>query len=261
MDVVLYVLVGLLGLAIGSFANVVIYRVPAGQSVVSPPSACPQCHTEILARDNVPVLGWLVLRGKCRQCSSPISPRYPLVEAATAALFVLMAWRFGAHAALAAFLYLAATGVVLAMIDIDTKRLPDAIVKPSWVVVAGLLTLAAATDGNWDQLGRAALGAAALGAFYFALWFAYPAGMGFGDVKLAPILGAALGWLSWGAVAVGAFTGFLLGGVFGIALIAMGRGGRKSKVPFGPFMLLGTLIGVLAGGDIAHAYLTSTGAA
>jgi leader peptidase (prepilin peptidase)/N-methyltransferase len=257
VTLLLAALCALLGLAIGSFLNVVIWRVPRGESVVSPPSACPQCGNAIRNRDNVPVLGWLLLRGRCRDCHNPISPRYPLVEAATAALFAAMAWRFGAQVALVAYLWLAAAGLALALIDIDTKRLPDVLTKPSWVVVAVALALAALTDSDLHHLERAALGALALGGFYALLWFAYPGGMGFGDVKLAPTLGALLAWVSWGALAVGAFAGFLLGGLFGIAVIVAGRGGRKSKVPFGPFMLLGALVGIMFGPALAHSY-TST---
>ncbi|MBV9486486.1 MAG: prepilin peptidase, partial [Frankiaceae bacterium] len=117
--------VGLLGLAIGSFLNVVIWRVPRDESVVHPGSHCPNCDTEIGARDNIPVLSWLLLRGKCRHCGNPISIRYPLVELGTAGLFVAFAIHFGIHAVLPAYLYLAAVGVALAMIDIDLQRLPD----------------------------------------------------------------------------------------------------------------------------------------
>ena len=254
----LILLCALIGLAIGSFLNVVIWRVPRGESVVSPPSACPSCGNAIRHRDNVPVLGWLLLRGRCRDCQAPISARYPLVEAATGVLFAAMAWRFGFQLILIGYLWLAAAGLALALIDFDTKRLPDALTKPTWLVAAATLTLAAAVGGRWDDLLRAAIGAAALGAFYFLLWLVYPGGMGFGDVKLAPSLGAFLGWVSFGALAVGAFLGFLYGGIVGIGLIALGRGGRKSKVPFGPFMLLGALTGIFLGPDLAQAYLDAT---
>jgi leader peptidase (prepilin peptidase)/N-methyltransferase len=256
--VLLLILCALIGLAVGSFLNVVIWRVPRGESIVSPPSACPSCGHPIRNRDNVPVLGWLLLRGKCRDCQAAISARYPAVEAATGLLFAAMAWRFGFQLSLLGYLYLAAVGLALALIDIDTKRLPDALTKPTWVVAAVTLTLAAAVGDRWDDLLRAAIGAAALGAFYFLLWLVYPGGMGFGDVKLAPSLGAFLGWVSYGALAVGAFTGFLYGGVFGIGLILLKGGGRKSKVPFGPFMLLGALTGIFAGPDLAQAYLNAT---
>ena len=256
--ILLVPLCGLLGLAIGSFLNVVIWRVPRGESVINPPSACPRCEKAIRPRDNVPVLGWLLLRGKCRDCGEPISVRYPLVEGGTALLFVVMALRFGFDPVLPAYLFLAALGVALALIDLDVQRLPDALTLPAYPVVAVLLTMAALTGTHPGALVRAVIGAAALGGFYFAVWFAYPSGMGFGDVKLAPTLGAYLGWLSYGVLAAGAFLGFLYGGLVGIGLILFKEGGRKTKVPFGPFMLLGTLTAVLVGQDLVDAYVSAT---
>jgi len=249
------VIVGPLGLAVGSFLNVVVWRVPRGESVVSPPSACPSCSTPIRPRDNLPVAGWLLLKGRCRDCAAPISPRYPLVEALTAGLFVVLALRFGPDPVLPAYLYLAAVGLALALIDLDTRRLPDVLTLPSYAVLAALLGVGALLGSDSGDLVRALLGGAALYAFYFALCFAYPAGMGFGDVKLAGVLGMATAWLGWGAWAVGLFGGFLFGGVWGVGLIALGRGGRKTKVPYGPFMLLGVLVAVLSGEQLAGAYL------
>ena len=255
VDVATAVLCGLLGLLIGSFLNVVVWRVPRGESVVSPPSACPGCGHAIRPRDNVPVVSWLVLRGRCRDCGATISARYPLVELATGALFALTAWRVGPTWALPAYLYLAAIAVALTLIDIDVRRLPNSIVLPSYVVAALLLLLPAAATGDWQAYLRALLGAAVLFAGYFALAFAYPAGMGFGDVKLAGVLGLYLGWLGWGELAVGAFLGFLLGGVWGVALLLARRAGRKSAIPFGPFMLGGALLAVFVGEAVSHAYV------
>jgi leader peptidase (prepilin peptidase)/N-methyltransferase len=250
---------GLLGLLIGSFLNVVVHRVPRGESVVSPPSACPSCHTAIRPRDNIPVAAWLLLRGKCRDCQAPISARYPLVEAATAVLFAVMALRFGLDWALPAYLYLAAVGLALALIDLDCKRLPDTLTLPSYPVTAALLGGAALAGSDSGDFLKALLGGLAMFAVYFALCFAYPAGMGFGDVKLAGVLGMYTAWLGWGAWAVGLFLGFLLGGIFGIALIASRKGGRKTAVPFGPFMLLGALIAILIGPELAQGYRDLTG--
>ena len=253
--IALLVLVGLLGLAVGSFLNVVIWRVPRGESIVRPGSHCPSCGHEVRSRDNIPVVSWLLLRGRCRDCGEPISARYPLVELLTSAVWVVLALRIGFEPELPAYLYLGAVGVALALIDIDVKRLPNAIVLPSYVVSGVLLGAAAVVDGDWDALLRSVLGGAALYAFYFALALAYPAGMGFGDVKLAGILGAYLGWLGWGEVVVGAFLGFLLGGVVGLLLILVRRAGRKSSIPFGPYMLLGALLAILWGGALADLYL------
>lgn len=243
-----------LGLVIGSFLNVVIWRVPRGESIISPPSACPNCHHDIRAYDNIPVVSWLVLRGKCRDCGHPISARYPIVEVGTGILFAVMAGVFGLSWELPAFLYFAAIAVALALIDIDVRRLPNAITLPSYGVAGILLLLPAVIDGRWSDYLTALLGAVALFAFYFLLAFVYPAGMGFGDVKLAGVIGLYLGWLGWGPLLVGAFLGFLLGAVFGVVLMAIGRGGRKTKIPFGPYMLAGALIAVIWGQTLADLY-------
>jgi leader peptidase (prepilin peptidase) / N-methyltransferase len=246
----------LLGLLIGSFLNVVVHRVPRGESVVSPPSACPRCGTRISVRDNVPVLGWLLLRGRCRTCGVPISARYPLVEAGTALLFALVGLRFaGDPVVLPAYLYLAAVGLALALIDVDVRRLPNALTYPSYPVALLLLGAAALAGASSGSFLRALAGGAVALVLYLALVLAYPAGMGLGDVKLSGVLGLYLGWLGWGELALGLFLGFLLGGVFGVGLMLAGRGGRKSKVPFGPFMLLGALLAVLVGRPLVDAYL------
>jgi leader peptidase (prepilin peptidase) / N-methyltransferase len=244
----------LFGLIIGSFLNVVIWRVPRGESVVRPPSHCPGCNTEIAPRDNIPVVSWLLLRGRCRHCGTRISARYPLVELATAALFTAFAVKFGLHAVLAAYLYLAAVGVALAMIDFDLKRLPDALTLPSYPVGIALLGVAAGVDGTLWAFERALIGMAALFAFYFTVAMISPRGMGFGDVKLSGVVGLYLAWLGWGQLVVGAFAAFVIGGLVGVALILFAGGGRKTKVPFGPFMLMGALVGIYAGHPIAHAY-------
>lgn len=255
MHIALVTLAGLFGLVIGSFLNVVIWRVPRGESVVRPASRCPACGNEVRPRDNVPVLSWVLLRGRCRDCGEPISRRYPLVEVVTGIVFMVMAARFGWDPALPGFLYLGAVGVALWMIDLDVKRLPNAIVLPSYAVSGVLLAVAAIATGEGDALLRAGLGMAALYSFYFALAFAYPAGMGFGDVKLAGVLGLYLGWLGWAELAAGAFLGFLFGGVVGVLLMLARRAGRKSQLPFGPFMLSGALVAILWGGALGDLYL------
>lgn len=248
------------GLAVGSFLNVVVWRVPRGESVSHPPSACPRCGHVIRPRDNVPVVSWLLLRGRCRDCASPISVRYPLVEAGTAVLFGLTAWFAGPTWVLPALLYLAAISVALALIDIDTKRLPNAIVLPAYPVALALLALASWNPGgasDWPALVRALIGAGALYAVYFVAVVVYPAGMGFGDVKLAGVLGLYLGWFGWGALFVGWFAAFLLGGLFSVGLLLTGRAGRKSGIPFGPWMLLGAAVGIVVGEPLAAWYLQS----
>ncbi|MBB2902841.1 leader peptidase (prepilin peptidase)/N-methyltransferase [Kineococcus radiotolerans] len=250
-----------LGLLIGSFLNVVVHRVPLGLSVVSPPSACPGCGHRIRERDNVPVLSWLLLRGRCRGCAEPISVRYPLVEAGTGLLFGLVTAVVGLSWSLPAYLYLAAIAVALALIDLDVRRLPDQIVLPSYPVAAVLLTLASWGDGDWGALLRAAVGGAALFLVYGVLFVVKPGGMGLGDVKLAGVLGLYLGWWSWGALAVGGFSAFVFGGVAGVAVLALRGGDRKSKIPFGPYMLGGAIFALLAAEPVAQWYLRLLGIA
>jgi leader peptidase (prepilin peptidase) / N-methyltransferase len=247
----LLVVVGVLGLAVGSFLNVVIHRVPRDESLVHPGSHCPSCGHAVRNRHNVPVLGWLMLRGRCADCATRISARYPLVEAGTAALFVAVAARFGWSWALPGYLYLAAVAIALALIDLDVMRLPDKIVLPSYAVAAALLVPAALLAGDPSALFRGAVAAVLLYLLYRVLG---SFGMGGGDVKLAPLLGFYLGWLGWGAVAVGAFSGFLLGGVAGAILLLLGAAGRKSRIPFGPYMLAGAFLAVFAAAPITNWY-------
>jgi len=249
---------GLFGLIIGSFLNVVIWRVPRGESVVRPPSHCPGCDSPIAPRDNIPVVSWLVLRGRCRHCGNRISARYPAVELLTAVLFAGTAAYFGPVAQLPAYLYLVAVGVALALIDLDLQRLPDALTLPSYVVGAVLLGVASAVHHDWWSLLRAGIGMAALFGFYFVVAVIAPRGMGFGDVKLAGVLGLYLAWLGWGQLAVGAFAAFVVGAFVGIGLMVFNGAGRKTKIPFGPFMLVGAAIGIVAGQPIASAYTSVT---
>jgi leader peptidase (prepilin peptidase)/N-methyltransferase len=246
------VLAGVLGLVVGSFLNVVIHRIPRDESLLRPPSRCPHCEAAIRPWHNVPVLSWLALRGRCAACRAPISPRYPLVEAGTALLFVAVTARLGVTAALPAYLYLAAIGVALAMIDLDVRRLPDRIVLPSYAIGVVLLAPAVAVGGDWAGALRAVAALAALWTFYYAL--AFFGGMGFGDVKLAGLLGLYLGWLGWSSVLVGTFAAFLLGGVVGVALILARRAGRRTTIPFGPAMLAGALLALFAAEPITAWY-------
>jgi leader peptidase (prepilin peptidase)/N-methyltransferase len=258
----LLVLIALLGLAVGSFLTVVIDRVPRGESVVRPGSRCSSCGRQVRARYNIPVLGWILLRGRCADCHAPIGVRYPLVELATAALFVAVTARLsglGLLSALPAYLWFTAAGIALAVIDLDTRRLPNAIVLPSYPVLAVLVAGSALYQGDWSALGRAAIGAAGLFGFYLLLVLAYPKGMGWGDVKLAGLLGGALGYLSWAALIVGAFAGFVLGALVGVAVILARQGDRKTALPFGPFMVAGALLAIFVADPIARAYLSLAG--
>ena len=248
--------IGVLGLLIGSFLNVVIHRVPAGESLVRPRSRCPSCHQPIKPWHNVPVLSWVALRGSCAYCRTKISVRYPLVEAGTAALFVAVVLHFPHEQRLwPVLLWFAAISIALTCIDLDVKRLPDAIVLSSYPVMVGLLLIPA----DWHALLRAAEGAAALGGFYGVIWLVAPAAMGFGDVKFAGLVGAITAYISWGTLLVGAFGAFIFGSVVGVALLATGKAGRKTAVPFGPFMVIGAWSALLGAGAIGNWYLDHIG--
>jgi leader peptidase (prepilin peptidase)/N-methyltransferase len=185
-----------------------------------------------------------------------------VVEAATAVLFVLatlLCWHRSLLPLLPALLYLAAVGLALALIDIDVHRLPNVIVLPSYPVLAVLLTGASAWTGDWGALARAGIGAVALFAFYLLLVLIYPAGMGWGDVKLSGLLGAVLGYVGWSALLVGAFAGFFFGAVVAVVAMALGRAGRKTALPFGPFMIVGAAFGIAVGGWLGGLYVGALG--
>lgn len=268
MTPVLLVFAGLLGLVIGSFVNVVIARVPVGASLV-PDSRCPRCEAAIRPWQNVPVISWIALRGRCAACGEPISRRYPLVELAAAAAFAgVAAWILlmlqpntfaGGILLFAAYAEFAAISIALAAIDLDTRRLPDVIVLPSLVVLTALLAAASVVEGDPAALARAAVGAAALFAFYALLRLIRPDGMGGGDVKLAACIGLMLGWLGWGPLVVGAFAAFVIGGGVCVALLATRRATRRTAIPFGPWMLIGAWVGILCGAPLAHGYLRMIG--
>jgi leader peptidase (prepilin peptidase)/N-methyltransferase len=253
------VVAAVLGLLIGSFLNVVIHRVPAGLSLVSPGSACPACAHPVRPYDNLPVVSWLLLRGRCRDCAEPIAVRYPLVELVTGLLFGVLEWRFGSTPYAAAALVVAAAGVALFMIDLDHRRLPFSITGAT--AVGALIALGIDVVRHGADPVPAALGAAALWlAVYGGIWLVTGGrGMGLGDVALAPVLGLVLGWLGWGPALVGLGAGFVIGAIVGVGLIVAGSAGARSRVPHGPFLLTGALLGMLAGGSLASAYLTLVG--
>ncbi|MFB7842885.1 prepilin peptidase [Microbacterium sp. NPDC056052] len=299
MSFLVLAVAGLYGLIIGSFLNVVAYRVPAGIPLVRE-SRCPSCGEHIRWWQNVPVISWVVLRGRCAACAARISGRYPIVEAATGIAFAGVAWwamtagaaRFveGGAAALpsrgllgiagvgdpavtwssgpevwivlVAFLGFAAVSIVLTLIDLDTRRLPSAIVVPS--IAGGIVLLGAAAvvatatgsaDAGWGELLRALAGAVILYAFYFTLRRIKPRGMGGGDVRLAALVGLYLGWTGWGALAVGAFAAFLFAGVYAGVLMLLRRAGRKTAIPFGPWMIAGAWAGIALGEPVWRWYL------
>ncbi|WP_233245489.1 prepilin peptidase [Salinibacterium hongtaonis] len=269
-DVLVTVFVGVFGLLIGSFLNVVVWRLPLRESLVTPGSHCPKCGHPVRWWDNLPVVSWFVLRGRCRDCREPISARYPTVEFVTGVLFAGVAlWVLAAAPVtgiatvtlLCALLYLAAVSIALALIDLDTHTLPNRIVGPSYIVAAALLVATSLLLGEPATLLRMLAGAAILFVAYLAMALARPGGMGLGDVKLAGVLGLYLGWLGWGSLAVGAFSAFVLGGFYSIALLALGKANRKSGIPFGPWMLGGAWVGIFAGQPVWDAYLSWVGLA
>ncbi|WP_291378278.1 A24 family peptidase [Demequina sp.] len=257
MIVAFTVLAFVLGLLLGSFANVVIYRVPAGMSVVKPRSRCPQCETPIHARHNVPVLGWLWLRGKCASCREPISIRYPVVELTAGVAFALIVGLSGLRWVTLLLLVFAIFSIILAAIDLDVGRLPSAIVGPLAITTAVVIALGSGFTDSWGIALRALLGALAVGLLYLTAHLIYPSGLGFGDVQLAPVIGAILGVFGWGPVVVGTFAGFLWGALVGVVvMIATGRA-RKVRIPFGPWMLAGAWTGVIWGEPVWDWYLAT----
>ena len=240
------------GLAVGSFLNVVIHRVPLHQSVIRPPSSCPGCGAQIANRDNVPVVSWLVLRGRCRSCAMHISARYPLVEALTAALFVLVALRFGWSWSLPAELAFMAGLVALAFCDLDRLVLPKRILYPTAALVSAGLLVAAGVQGSWHRLIVAVACAAVAFVAFFALHMASPRSLGFGDVRLAPLIGLALGWLGPLYAVVGFFLANLLGMVIGLSLIAAKRSSRKTAMPYGVFLAMGAVLALPLGGLVHY---------
>lgn len=260
-------LAGVLGLVVGSFLNVVVHRVPAGLSVVAPRSACPACGHEVRERDNLPVVSWVLLRGRCRDCASPISARYPAVEAGTGVLFALLAVQLvDDPALLAAWLAVGGAGVALALIDLEHGRLPFAVTGTAAAFAVAALgsgwVAAAVVDGPGAALDEVlpALGGAALWlAVYGGTWLLTAGrGMGLGDVALAPVLGLVLGAAGTAQAVVGLGAGFVLGALVGVVVLAVVRQ-RRLRVPFGPFMLAGAGLGLVVGEPVAAAYLRLAG--
>lgn len=239
----------LFGLTIGSFLNVVIWRLPRGESLSHPGSHCPKCQTPIKPYDNVPVLGWLVLRGRCRACRAPISARYPLIEAATGVLYVLVVavcWDDTTRIVLG--LLLVTLLVPVTMIDLDVRRIPNKLTWP--FAVAGIVAIAAL---DLHALPEALIAGAAAFAFFYLAAIAKPGGMGFGDVKLAGVLGVYLGRAVAPGIFIALVTGILVGGVV-MSRVGVAAG-RKTKVPFGPSLAFGGLVGFLVGDQLVDAYL------
>jgi leader peptidase (prepilin peptidase) / N-methyltransferase len=235
------------GLIAGSFLNVVIARLPEGQSLVRPRSRCPHCGAEVRPYDNVPVLSWLMLRGRCRDCGEAISGRYPLVEMLTALLLAAVVARFGADEDALLGIALVLVLVPVTFIDLDRQIIPNALVLAGSIAAVAILAL---TDPG--ALPEHLIAGAAAGGFLLLAALAYPRGMGMGDVKLAGMMGLFLGASVAPAMLAAMLSGSLAGGV--IIARKGTQEGRKTKVPFGPFLALGALVGLFVGPEIVDWY-------
>jgi leader peptidase (prepilin peptidase) / N-methyltransferase len=244
------VMAGAFGLMLGSFLNVVAYRLPRGESLAMPASRCPGCETPIKPYDNVPVLSWLLLRGRCRSCDTSIAWRYPLVELATAVLMAVVVVALGVDRDAWLGLAFVALLVPVAIIDIDFRIIPNKLTILGAVAAPAIL---AATDPG--ALPEHAIAAAAAGGFLLAAALAYPSGMGMGDVKLAFVMGLFLGR----DVGVAMLVALVAGSLAGAAIIAAkgAREGRRTAIPFGPFLALGGLVALLAGEPVVDWYLST----
>jgi leader peptidase (prepilin peptidase)/N-methyltransferase len=236
-----------MGLLVGSFLTVVVDRVPRGGSVMAPPSACGACGHRLGPLDLVPVASWLVLRGRCRHCGTAIGVEPVVIELATATLFVLFGLRFGADPVLPAFCILAAALVALVWIDLRERRLPREITYTAFVLSSIVIVIAGLVDDQPERIWQAAFGAGLALTIMGLIYLGARGGMGDGDVRLAPLLGLHLGYLNPGIVPVGLFYGYLIGAVVGVAAMALGSAGRKTTLPFGPFLAAGTVVAVFTG--------------
>ncbi len=243
----------LVGAAIGSFLNVCIHRIPRDESIIKPASRCPGCLKPIRPIDNIPILSFLFLRGRCRACRAPISWRYPLVELLNGLGYVYLAHQFGVTAQSLVYALLLSSLIVVTFIDLDHQIIPNEITLPGMVV--GLLTAAfILPQGFWNGLIGLALGG---GLFYLIADLSHrilkQEGMGGGDIKLIAMIGAFLGWQN---VLVTIFIGALLGSAIGIFLIVVRGRGRRVPIPFGPFLSAGAVISLFWGHDILYWYLS-----
>lgn len=246
----LSIVAGLLGLAVGSFLNVVAYRVPLGRSVVHPPSACPACETPIAWHDNIPVASWFILRGKCRTCGESFSIRYALVEAVTGLLFASTVLIVGLEWVVVGHLFFVAVTVTLILTDLDHQRIPNRILYPGGAVAIALLGAGALLDGTLAAFGRGLLGGVAYFAALLVLALIAGGGFGMGDVKLAVLLGTFTGFWGWGQVLLAALVAFVGGGAVSLVLLALRIKGRKDRIPFGPYLVVGAWVAMAFGDPI-----------
>jgi leader peptidase (prepilin peptidase)/N-methyltransferase len=242
----------LFALPVGSFLTVVADRVPAGRSILNPRSACDSCGRELAAVDLVPVLSWLLLRGRCRTCGARIGPQTVIVELACAGLWAALAAKFGMRWVLVGYCVFVAGLIALTAIDIRTHRLPREITYATAALGVPFLVVDALVREEPSRITNLLLGAVIALVAMGAIYVASRGGMGDGDVRLAPLLGGFTGWLGLTTVPIGLFLGFFFGAVVGVAMMAGGKAGRKTALPFGPFLAAGAVVAIFAGHDIAR---------
>ncbi len=245
---------GLFGIMIGSFLNVVVFRVPRKESIISPRSRCPSCGTELRTRDNIPLFSWIALKGRCRSCGEQIGGRYPLIELANGALWIAAALRFERPEEAVFVALFCSVLLALSAIDLEHKRLPNVIVLPSIVVALIWIAARSLTSGRWGIIRTAV----ECGLIAFAIFFVIAlvsGGMGFGDVKLAGLIGLVAGRFGWEEAAAAVLLSFFAGGFAGLALLVTRRKGRKQTIPFGPALAFGGVLALFLGAGPVHAWL------
>lgn len=252
----LYGLALVLGLVVGSFLNVCIYRLPMGKSIVHPPSACPACNTPIKPWQNIPLVSYILLGGKCGSCKAPISLRYPMVELINGLFYVFVIHRFGLSGASLVYMALLSSLIVITMIDLKHQIIPDVITLPGIVLGLGasafVLPDLYKPYGGLLGLDGSAIGALAGGVMFYVIVIVSRGGMGLGDVKMMAMTGAILGWQS---VLLTTFVGSFAGSAYGIVLMLFMGKGRKTKVPFGPFLAVGVAVSLFYGRELVQLYL------
>jgi len=246
------VIVFLFGLVVGSFDNVAIYRIPEGKSLVAPRSFCPKCGKPIAWYDNIPLLSFIILRGRCRTCGEPISARYPLVELVSGLLFLAVFAKadFNWSAVLLPYLLMVTVLIIVSGIDLQKQIIPNKVIYPAIPIGLAAMGIVALARGDAGIMLRSLIGLAIGGVPLALLALALPKGMGMGDAKLAAFTGIFLGYYQL----AGFFFAFLLGAIIGVGLIIAGKGGRKSRIPFGPFLAAGALIALFWGPTIWELY-------
>lgn len=253
--IVHYIITFLLGAIVGSFLNVCIYRIPRDLSILSPSSRCPSCNTSIKPYDNIPIISFLILGGRCRHCSAKISLRYPLVETLNALLYILVQWRFGLGWHTPVLLAFCSAMIVITFIDLDFQLIPDTITLPG--IPLGLLAGSLILPDPFERssiLGfkEAFIGLLSGGLLFYVIAFLSRGGIGGGDIKMMAMIGGFLGWKS---ILLTTFAGSLIGSLIGIFLMVFRGKGRKTKIPFGPFLAAGAIMSLFYGQEISALYL------